>query len=498
MNSSPRDEDYGDFSDEELKDTGAVLDDPSAEPNHDIQFYDEENLPSDAEVQDVGGEQSSILDTQQPLEKLVEVEEDERYDSSFEENRVKGVQLKPEATKQQSDDELETNQNLNLYNKLDYDEDDDSESRDEYQEVNARLRNEIERLREAFNKHSKALKKERSEYKFKKDQVEDPFLQKQNKELTKHSKKTKNLKQKIREAKFKLRAVSGDEEVTELENELQNKVRIVNELTDETQSLMKVQKDMNHAMHDIDVGPSEDTQEKTKQMVVERKRISRALTAEIVEEEKALKEHHSLMIKMEDRIRRMNEFIKLHKKNPQDRPEKPLVSLKEQIVALNEEISQIEQENKQNIRKVKDDLQVWRNKRELQEEENQILNLQVREKEQEIRLNQMKVSEIRKGIPNNRLRPLAQTRYSEGNKAMPFKKRAARTTRVIMSGEQPKRQASLTGNGRRKGDLRQKKRLHPNQSVAEVVTEGNELDEKMEQRREEAKKFGFKGYPPKA
>jgi len=67
-----------------------------------------------------------------------------------------------------------------------------------------------------------------------------------------------------------------------------------------------------------------------------------------------------------------------------------------------------------------------------------------------------------------------------------------------MSGEQPKRQASLTGNGRRKGDLRTKKKLHPNQSVTEVVTEGNELDEKMEQRREEAKKFGFKGYPPKA
>lgn len=50
MNSSPRDEDYGDFSEEELKDTGAVVDDPQAEPAHDIQFYDEENLPSDSEL----------------------------------------------------------------------------------------------------------------------------------------------------------------------------------------------------------------------------------------------------------------------------------------------------------------------------------------------------------------------------------------------------------------------------------------------------------------
>jgi len=102
---------------------------------------------------------------------------------------------------------------------------------------------------------------------------------------------------------------------------------------------MKVQRDMSHAMDDMSSAPSEDQHEKTKQMIAERKRISRALTTEIGEEEKELKEHHTLMIKMEDRIRRMNEFIKMHKKNPQSSPEKPLVSLKEQIATLNEEIS---------------------------------------------------------------------------------------------------------------------------------------------------------------
>lgn len=42
--------------------------------------------------------------------------------------------------------------------------------------------------------------------------------------------------------------------------------------------------------------------------------------------------------------------------------------------------------------------------------ENKVLEVKLKEKEQEVKLNELKIRELRKQVPNSRLRPLGNTR----------------------------------------------------------------------------------------
>ena len=67
-----------------------------------------------------------------------------------------------------------------------------------------------------------------------------------------------------------------------------------------------------------------------------------------------MKQQHILIVKTEEKIRRMNQFIKTHKNRKNSGTVSEKVSLKDQITDLNKDIEIMEEENQLEIDELKE------------------------------------------------------------------------------------------------------------------------------------------------
>ena len=74
-------------------------------------------------------------------------------------------------------------------------------------------------------------------------------------------------------------------------------------------SLGKVKKQMKKALGEFETEEGREQDEKTKKLILQQKQQWRTLRDECEREEKSQKRNHSTMVKSEEKIRRMIEFI---------------------------------------------------------------------------------------------------------------------------------------------------------------------------------------------
>ncbi len=138
------------------------------------------------------------------------------------------------------------------------------------------------------------------------------------------------------------------------------------------------------------------------------------------------------MIKTEEKIRRMYNFINANK-NKQGDPEPPLMPMKEQISELESDIDLMQKENELDIDEVKDKIFRVRVKVKDAEREVNMLKIKLREKDHEVKLNEMKAKEIQRSIPHRRLKPLQASTSQDFRTTTTGKLNSTRSSRLILS-----------------------------------------------------------------
>ena len=153
----------------------------------------------------------------------------------------------------------------------------------------------------------------------------------------------------------------------------------------------------------------------------------RKLQFEHREDEKLMKTQHESLVSMEDRCRKMRLLIKDKRNgkstsnlpkggrsnsraNSRQKPTNPddMNYTQEDLAKLQEQLKQAETEKLAEEKKLK--LQVLLHENKVQELQGELngLNLQVKQRDHEYRLNEMKIKELRRQLPSKVLKPLDQ------------------------------------------------------------------------------------------
>jgi hypothetical protein len=204
-----------------------------------------------------------------------------------------------------------------------------------------------------------------------------------------------NLKAKINEKKKELDQAHQYSMIREKEDELKNLKRILKDLMNEREVVLGLRKDQEKTLHNLqDSETHENRRKELLEELNEIKRENKVLMEKKGELEKQLNKNHSKLVNGKLYIRELEKKIEDHKKKYDGTDLKNITE--EDIENLKEKMMILEQEKRERTLMNEEDLRnVEKMKAELRRE-NQRLEKILREKDKEMRLNSLKMKELKR------------------------------------------------------------------------------------------------------
>jgi len=189
-----------------------------------------------------------------------------------------------------------------------------------------------------------------------------------------------------------------------LENEERAKKKILQELEEEKKSLLKIQKEQKKAM---DIMINEKELEKKKDQLTEELKVKKNEYKEkqnlLRKQEKQMREQHEAYITLEEKCRKLKTLI--HEKKAGIAPNPGKVVTEEDIAKIEESIKELERAQTEEKKKYKAMITTQENKIKELNTQLDTLNLEFKQKDQECRINALKISELKRQIRLGAIKP---------------------------------------------------------------------------------------------
>ena len=230
--------------------------------------------------------------------------------------------------------------------------------------------------------------------------------------------KINKYKKDIASMKKQLDGNLNEARITDLENQSRYLSKRIQELETENSALQKIEKEQKKA---LDVASNAqgypEKLESLRQEIRTLKDKYRELQVKQKQDEKVLKDQHEKCVDLEEKCRKLKGIIR-QKKNDEDEEKIPEVTEKD-IQELEEKIKETEQKKKEEERKLKKRIKELENQINESKHNINMLNVKLKEKDQECRLSVLKIKELKRAVRHNQLKPLpkAPTRNEEDKKS---------------------------------------------------------------------------------
>ncbi|OMJ76443.1 hypothetical protein SteCoe_24185 [Stentor coeruleus] len=268
---------------------------------------------------------------------------------------------------------------------------------------NEKLRNELKVLSKALDETLEKQKKQDR----KKGRVpvrEEPSNETE-KEIQVAFAKINKYKKDIASMKKQLDGNLNEARITDLENQSRFLSKRIQELENENSALQKIEREQKKA---LDVASNAqgypEKLDSLRQEIKTLKEKYRELQTKQKQDEKVLKEQHEKCVDLEEKCRKLKGIIR-QKKNEEDEPKVVEVTEKD-IVELEDKIKETEQKKKEEERKLKKRIKDLENQINESKHNINMLNVKLKEKDQECRLSVLKIKELKRAVRHNQLKPL--------------------------------------------------------------------------------------------
>lgn len=217
--------------------------------------------------------------------------------------------------------------------------------------------------------------------------------------------KINKYKKDIANMKKQLDGNLNEARITDLENQSRYLGKRIQELESENSALQKIEREQKKALEIA--SNAQGYPEKLESLRTEIKTLKdkyRELQNKQKQDEKVLKEQHEKCVDLEEKCRKLKGVIR-QKKNDEDEPKVPEVNEKD-IQELEEKIKETEQKKKEEERKLKKRIKELENQISDSKHNINMLNVKLKEKDQECRLSVLKIKELKRAVRHNQLKPL--------------------------------------------------------------------------------------------
>jgi len=252
---------------------------------------------------------------------------------------------------------------------------------------------------------------------------EDGLVKEKEQELLTAQQRLVNYKKEITGMRKQLEGTYNIDKIVKLEDELKDRQRVLSELEKDKEALIKVQKEQDKALNVLT--KEGDYDKKISQLNTElatTKESVRALKNKLRDEEKLLKNQLQQLMTTEEKCRKLLVLVNEKKSKKADDIGRPYVSVTEEVIErLKNEVKQAEHEKNVEEKRLRQEVSAYDQKMKGMEHELNILSIQLKEKEQECRLNDLKIRELKRHIPHKALKPIdSQSNQSRKDKDRPL------------------------------------------------------------------------------
>ena len=201
--------------------------------------------------------------------------------------------------------------------------------------------------------------------------------------------------------------------INKLEDELKDKSKKVDKLKGDVEAMERISKEQTAALESMG-GKNKENSEKLYQLnlqVREAKNEAKQLRDQCRDDQKFMQVQHEQIRILEEKVKKITNLIKEqknHKNNATQRTiANPMSVTDDTKVKLEEELKLLEESRLTSEKRYKNQLGKLEGQLKQLGHELQILGIKLKEKDQEVKLNDLKIKELRKQVPNTKLRPLA-------------------------------------------------------------------------------------------
>jgi hypothetical protein len=223
--------------------------------------------------------------------------------------------------------------------------------------------------------------------------------------------KIKRYKADIAEMKRQLDGSLHQNHITDLENQSRFLTKRIKELEEQSSSLIKIEQNQKRALDNVTSNINfSQRMDALREECREVKDKYRELLNQQKQDEKNLKEQHQACIDLEDKCRKLKGMIKNRKPLPPapviDEDEEPALPgySNSDIDSMKRQIEKLEQKKKDEEAKMKQRIKELESQVRDSRLSIDILNVQLKEKDQELRLNILKIKELKRASNNTKLR----------------------------------------------------------------------------------------------
>lgn len=235
-------------------------------------------------------------------------------------------------------------------------------------------------------------------------------------------KKANKISKEIKYMERQLEGTHSEGMVKELQNELATKEAEIESLSTEIAGFKSVKKQQQKALNGLEAeGANDEYVSKYKEAVANSKQEFRQISEEYKQHDKQLKQRHQEMIELEEKWRAMEKLIKASKGGKKKQKgtieSKSTITIDDEIEYLQNEIEELEKaENFELEQKKKILANIETQKQELSHSVG-MLSLQIKEKDQEEKLNDLKAKELKRTLPHGQLKPLRRNQSQSSRKS---------------------------------------------------------------------------------
>eukprot|EP00347_Sterkiella_histriomuscorum_P021818 403332657 len=281
---------------------------------------------------------------------------------------------------------------------------------------NHKLRDQVNGLLDLLENYAISFYSKKQE-KYKPERYQpDEQLKIKDKELLDRLNKIRHYQKEIKDLRKQLSESYNIERLAELENEIKIKQNRIKELKDEEMSLKRVQGEQEEAFHSINrEGDFDDKINEMAQQLRQYKKQYREIYYEQIDNDKQLIDKHDTLVMLDHKVRKMQHQIKDQAESGKQKAYAigDLKIITEQdtfssqaLQLLRKEIDTCKKDRIQEEKSLKQKLHEQENEIDQLDHDVRVLELQVREKEQESRLADIKLKELKRTIRHKQLKPI--------------------------------------------------------------------------------------------
>jgi hypothetical protein len=293
-------------------------------------------------------------------------------------------------------------------------------------EINDRLTSELEQLIVAIENQIDRVRNEKEEEMKQRRIREEPDadVRQKESELKRAQQKIQSMKKSINQMKKQIDNAYDVEKTMILENELKVLEKKHEKLLNETKSLKKVEKEQTKAFSILNEDEDADRRlQNIKNEVIKNKSELKEKNDELRNISEELKIRHSKTIEMELKCRKLT--LAMNKKNTRTIQDIEDDATRDSLTEdqVNQRIAEIEDlgyEKRQEEKKYGKLIKQVEGKIKNVEHDREIWVIKLKEKEQEFRLNELRIKELKRQVPHKALKPLPKdTKPKKGGKVKP-------------------------------------------------------------------------------